>query len=151
MNGNASFSISLWSFVTIAIGTPACIAGGYLSVKFGLNTIARSSLLLSGICCVASVFAFTLPPYLFLAFLVTWGMVVIADSPLFSSLVAMTSPAEQKGTALTIVTSLGFLITIGSIQLLNYLRLTVDSRYIFLVLGLGPLFGLLAGKRSKLT
>ena len=90
-----------------------------------------------------------LPPFVFLGFLLIWGMVVIADSPLFSSLVAMTALPEQKGTALTIVTSLGFLITIGSIQLLNQLIQIMDPRYIYLILGLGPLFGLISGRSRK--
>ncbi len=143
------FSISLWSFLIIALGALACVAGGLLSIKYGSRTIARSSLLLSGIWCIASVPAFMLPPFLFLGFLVIWGMVVIADSPLFSSLVAMTALPEQKGTALTIVTSLGFLITIGSIQLLNQLIQIMDPRYIYLILGLGPLFGLISGRSRK--
>jgi hypothetical protein len=40
----------------------------------------------------------------FLAFL---GMVVVADSPLLSTLVAQNAPAEIKGTTLTIVNSIG--------------------------------------------
>jgi hypothetical protein len=38
-------------------------------------------------------------------FLTFWGMVVVADSPLLSTLVAQNVPAEIKGTALTIVNS----------------------------------------------
>lgn len=74
-------------------------------------------------------------------------MFVIADSPLFSTLVAQNSNAKIKGTALTIVNSIGFAITVISIQLLNILNEATGSNYIYLVLAIGPIFGLLALKR----
>lgn len=70
-------------------------------------------------------------------------MVVIADSPLFSTLVAHNAPVKLKGTALTIVNSIGFFITIISIQLLDFLRLQTDSYMIFMILAVGPILGLL--------
>jgi hypothetical protein len=73
-------------------------------------------------------------------------MVVIADSPMFSTMVAHSAAANIKGTALTTVNCIGFAITIVSIQLLNYLIQTFDSNYIFAVLALGPLLGLIALK-----
>ena len=71
-------------------------------------------------------------------------MAVIADSPLFSTLVAQNAPVQFKGTALTIVTCIGFSITIISIQLLNLLFQFIDPEYIYLLLAAGPAFGLLA-------
>ncbi|MGB5008524.1 MAG: hypothetical protein WBO39_16415, partial [Ferruginibacter sp.] len=50
---------------------------------------------------------------------------------------------QLKGTALTGVTCIGFTITIASIELLNYLSVYADPRYIFLVLAIGPAAGLL--------
>jgi hypothetical protein len=70
--------------------------------------------------------------------------VVIADSPLFSTLVAQNAIAESKGTALTIVNCIGFFITIFSIQLLNSLESQIDSRYIYITLAIGPIIGLIA-------
>ena len=82
-------------------------------------------------------------------FLVFWGMVVVADSPLFSTLVAQNVRPEHKGTALTIVNSIGFLITIVSIQLLNSLKGFIPLNYLFIVLALGPILGLIALYRKK--
>ena len=82
------------------------------------------------------------------AFLIFWGMVVIADSPLFSTLVAQYAQPEFKGTALTIVTSLGFAITIGSIQLIGFLLGKMNPVYVFMILAVGPMLGLMA-MRSK--
>ena len=66
-------------------------------------------------------------------------MVVIADSPLFSTLVAHNAEGESKGTALTIVNCIGFAITIFSIQLLSNLILKYSPTNIYMVLALGPL------------
>jgi MFS family permease len=140
---DVSINISLMSFYIIASGGLACIAGGYLSQIFGAKKTAFASLFLSGSCCLLSPLVFYLPPVPFIMFLVFWGLVVIADSPMFSSLVARYADVHLKGTALTGVTCIGFSITIASIELLNYLSVHIDPRYLFLILAIGPAAGLL--------
>ena len=71
-------------------------------------------------------------------------MVVIADSPLFSTLVAQNAETKLKGTALTIVNCIGFSITILSIQLLNFLQGWMNPAFIYLVLAVGPISGIIA-------
>jgi len=143
-----SMNSPVLSFFIIGLGGIACVMSGYLSQNFGTKKIAFTALFLSGCCCLASPFAFWLPFIPFIAFLIFWGLVAIADSPLFSTLVAQNVPTQVKGTALTMITCIGFSITIISIELLNYLMSVIDSRFIFLFLGIGPLMGLLSG-RSK--
>ncbi len=143
-------NVPVWSFIIIGIGGISCVIGGYLSESMGTKRVASRSLLMSGICCLLSPLVFMLGmKWLFLAFLIFWGMVVIADSPLFSTLVAQNAPVEYKGTALTIVTCVGFAITIVSIQLLNYLSGMWQPIYLYLVLAAGPVFGLTALKMSR--
>ncbi|MCA6075106.1 MFS transporter [Fulvivirga sedimenti] len=150
LHPQATFSIPLWSFLIIGAGSLACIAGGYLSQLFGTKRTALTALSLSGICCLISPVAFMSGSQLvFLIFLLCWGMVVIADSPLFSTLVAQNAIPENKGTALTIVNCIGFSITIFSIQLLNVLQNNIPVQYIFLALLIGPLTGLLSAKSRK--
>jgi len=76
-------------------------------------------------------------------------MVVIADSPLFSTLVAQNASAHIKGTALTIVNCIGFSVTIISIQLINGMRDYTDSNYIYVILAIGPIMGLIALARKN--
>ncbi len=76
-------------------------------------------------------------------------LVVVADSPLFSTLVARNAPAGSRGTALTIVNPVGFAITIISIQLLNLLNELYNSIFLFMILAPGPILGLLAMFRKK--
>jgi len=78
-----------------------------------------------------------------------WGMVVVADSPLFSTLVAQNAPPELKGTALTIVTSIGFAVTILSIQVINWVMGFTESNSVYALLAIGPILGLLALLREK--
>lgn len=140
----ANFNIPLLSFFIIGIGGLSCILGGYLALKFPVRKLAFTSLLLSCLCClIAPITFFIETQEVFIAFLLFWGMVVIADSPLFSTLIAQNAPLELKGTALTIVNSIGFAITIISIQLLNKLSTNTDSPSALLILAIGPIIGLI--------
>lgn len=140
-----NFNIPLLSFLIIGIGTLGCFVSGYLSLKFVTKKLAYLILFSSFICCLVSPFAFYInSTVIFLLFLFFWGFVVIADSPLFSTLVAQNADSKIKGTALTIVNCIGFSITIISIQLLNYLHSTFSNNYIFLLLAVGPVLGVLA-------
>jgi len=135
--------LQAWSFAAIAVGGPACVASGYLAQRFGTRRTAFIALLISGTCCLLSPWMITqASPVLFVAFILCWGMTVVADSPLFSTLVATHASAAQKGTALTIVTCVGFAITIVSIQLLNGLSGIVGPQFLFLFLAPGPAIGL---------
>lgn len=136
-------NISLLSFLVIAAGAVSCVIGGYLSKFFGSRSVAFTALAISGACCAISPFLFQLSLPLFLFVLFIWGMAVTADSPQFSTLVAQAAPVELKGTALTISTSVGFLITVVSIELLNSLRTVIDPASLYLVLVIGPVLGLI--------
>lgn len=147
---STEFNVSLLSFIIIGIGGLSCIIGGYISEKYGAKKTAGTFLLLSGICCLLSPLVMLYAPIeIFISFLIFWGMVVIADSPLFSTLVATHAPSEIKGTALTIVNSIGFAITIASIQLLNVLRLEMNTTFLYMILAIGPAFGLLGLFQSR--
>jgi MFS family permease len=144
--GVESQAFDLLIFYIIALGAVGCMAGGVLSGWWGHRRIAIAALFLSGSCCLASPWALQLAPHLLVPFLLAWGFAVVADSPQFSALVAKHAPGEQKGTALSIVISIGFSITIVSIQCLEWLAFsrTVPLQYVFLFLLPGPVFGLWA-------
>ena len=146
-------NVSLWSFWMIAAGCLGCIGGCIVSFRLGSSSIAFYQLLASGICCLLSPLFFQAPLEIFLGFLIVWGIAVVGDSPQFSALTAQTAPRELVGSALTIVTSIGFLITIISIQFTSFLTDFLSPQYIFLFLVPGPIFGLihlwpLYGRRS---
>ena len=139
--------VSLWSFLVIAMGSLGCVAGGWLSRRWGSARVAAVQLGLSGLCCLLCPLLLALPLPLLLAVLLLWGASVVGDSPQFSALSAMTAPREYVGTALTIVTSIGFAATIPSIQLCTWLVGELGPNRALLILVPGPIFGLLALRR----
>jgi len=146
----ASFNIPLISFVVIGLGGPACFLGGYLSSKVGARKVAISALSVSGLCCLASPLVLFQDNAMFLLLLLMiWGVTVVTDSPMFSTLVASNAPPENKGTALTIVNCIGFSITIISLQLLGWIWEFIDHRLVYLLLAIGPALGLLGFLQKK--
>jgi MFS family permease len=149
-NQDAEFSVPLLSFCVIACGGLSCAFGGILSQYFGPKKIATISLFLSCSCCICSPLFLSCHSFpILLTFLVFWGLVVTADSPLFSTLVAQNAPEESRGTSLTIVNCIGFAITIISIQLMKVLSEHMQTRYMFMVLAIGPVLGLAALLKNK--
>ncbi|WP_188562472.1 MFS transporter [Hymenobacter frigidus] len=136
-----------WAFGLIAAGAPACVAGGYLARRVGSLRTARVALAISGACCLLSPLLLLLPRPAFVGAVLVWGMAVVADSPQFSALVAQRAPAGTTGTALTLVTCLGFALTIVSLQSFAALQGHLAAHYLFLLLVPGPLLGLLATRR----
>ncbi|MCR9066222.1 MAG: MFS transporter [Cytophagales bacterium] len=150
MHPTSVFSVPFVTFFIIAIGGAGCMLAGLAAHRFGSKKIAFIALLFSGLCCLLSPILLNFHSFsILLAFFLFWGFTVTADSPLFSTLVANNASAEMKGTALTIVNCIGFAITIVSIQLLGFLSNVMNSQYLFLILGIGPILGLLALLKIK--
>jgi MFS family permease len=143
-------NIPLFSFLIIAIGAPACMISGWLSQTIGAKKLARFALFQSSICCLVSPFFMNNEsPVAFLFFLFCWSFFVIADSPMFSSLVAKNAPESSRGSALTIVNCIGFTITIISIQIIQWLSYRINHQFLYLTLAIGPILGLLAFSRYR--
>jgi len=141
----AAINVPLFSFLIIVYGSFSCVLSGYISQSIGAKKTATVALILSCICCMASpLFLFNHSIIALIIFLFTWSVAVIADSPMFSTLVAQNASPESKGTALTIVNCIGFFITIVSIQLINALRTDANADYIYALLAVGPILGLIA-------
>lgn len=139
---------SVWAFGAIASGAIGCVGGGYLAGRIGSTRVAQYFLLISAICILLLPWLLTLPPLWFGLFLLVWGAAAAGDSPQFSTLVASRATADSRGSILTLVTSLGFLLTVLSIQLMAWLLTHVGlSGELFYVLLPGPLLGLLAMRK----
>tara|TARA_R110002074_G_scaffold68002_2_gene159671 strand:+ start:499 stop:1677 length:1179 start_codon:yes stop_codon:yes gene_type:complete len=140
----AALDVSLWTFAVIGIGMLSCIAGGIIARRWGSAQVAGVQLAASAICCLISPVLFYAPTPVFLAFLVFWGLAVVGDSPQFSALNAQAAPREWVGSALTIANSIGFAISVVSIQLVNWAIEPLGASYVLLLLAPGPVLGLLA-------
>lgn len=145
-----SLNISLLAFLIIVAGSVSCVFSGLISQRLGVKKTAVTALCLSGVCCLISpLFLFNNSVAAFIVFLFIWSLAVIADSPMFSTLVAQNAPERSKGTALTIVNCIGFSITIISIQLINALRNDINTQYVYMLLAIGPVLGLFALFKNK--
>jgi sugar phosphate permease len=78
-----------------------------------------------------------------------WGFAVVADSAQFSAVVTEVAPRHAVGTALTLQTSLGFLLTAATIWMTVELEIRFGWRVAFGVLALGPWAGIVAMKRLQ--
>ncbi len=134
---------SFWTFSIIAIGGISCAFGGLLSKKIGSKKVALYSLAGSGFCGLILILFPAISFELVLPFLLIWGILVTADSPQFSALVAQSVQAEYRGTALTLVNSIGFGLTIVSIQFSQYLSGFFSPKEFLGWLLIGPLLGIL--------
>lgn len=146
----ADLNVPLLSFLIIGVGALGCAGSGIISKYLGVKNVATIALSISCACCLVSpMFLFAGSAWIMTGFLLVWSIAVIADSPLFSTLVAQNADQRSKGTALTIVNCIGFAITIISIQLITALRTTENARYIYVILAIGPVLGLLALIRGR--
>jgi MFS family permease len=135
---------SLAAFAAIGIGGLGSLFAGRLADRLGRTTLTIGSMLASGICAVAIGLLYGGSPLsLFLVALI-WGFAVIADSAQFSACISELCSPEYTGTALTLQTSLGFLLTLVTIRMIPSLERWVGWRWAFAFLAIGPLIGMLA-------
>lgn len=145
-HGLSGGTLSTTTFVVIAVGFVGCAGGGLLAYRWGGGRVALGQLGVSTVCCLASPLLLYAPTPVFVAFLLVWGIAVVGDSPQFSALTAYFAPRAVVGSALTLVNSIGFAITIASLSLLEWMQHVVAPAWLLLPLALGPLVGLLVGR-----
>lgn len=147
----ASYKRAGWSvrsahgagFAVVAVGALGCVAAGLLADRWGRTRTTVLSLALSGGCCLASGFVFAWPALL-TAVCLLWGLAVVADSAQYSAAVSELCEPAYVGTALTMQTCLGFLLTLVTIRLVPSLTSLWGWGPALAVLSLGPAFGLVS-------
>ena len=137
-----STALSGLSFAIIGIGALGCIFGGWWSHRIGSARVAATALTLSALCCAIFPLIGGWPAWLKIGLLLLWGASVVADSPHFSALSARACAPEIVGSALAFQNSIGFAITMLSIQLGTAWIGNWGTSIAWLLLP-GPLLGLL--------
>jgi MFS family permease len=148
----ASFELTslneIWAsavaFSVIAIGGLGSIIAGQLADKFGRTTVTIASLVMSGLCSILVGFLFGGNPVFLVIICLIWGFAIVADSAQFSAAISELCQKEYTGTALTLQTSLGFLLTLVTIRLVPTLEGSLGWEWAFAFLALGPLAGMWA-------
>ncbi len=137
------------AFGAIAAGGLGCIWGGWQADRIGRERLVNRAMAASGACSLLIGLLFGTSIWLLAPIAWTWGFFVVADSAQFSTLVTEVSPSHAVGTALTLQTSLGFLLTILSIQMVPAIVDASGWRWAFPFLALGPAAGILAIRRLR--
>jgi MFS family permease len=139
--------VSLIAFGTIAVGGVGCVWGGLVADRSGRERLVTIALAASGTCSLLIGLVFGASMWIVAPIALVWGFFVVADSAQFSALVTESVPSHAVGTALTVQTSLGFLLTMVTIQGLSWLAARIGWQWSFAVLALGPAFGITAIRR----
>ncbi len=137
------------TFFVIAVGgVGAWFAGGWAD-RLGRTTVAGGAMVVSGACALATPLVFGRSPLLVLPLFLVWGFTVVADSAQFSTMVTETADDENRGTALTLQTALGFLLTLVTIRAVPILADAWSWQWAFPVLAIGPALGVAAMVRLR--
>jgi MFS family permease len=137
------------SFVVIGSGAVGCVVAGRYADRLGRTVVASAAMIASATCSIAIGFLFGGPPVALLAVAAIWGATVVADSAQFSACITELSDPRYIGTALTLQTCIGFLITTASISLMPMIEHAVGWRWAFAVLAPGPILGTIAMLRLR--
>jgi len=135
-------AVSVLAFAAIATGGAGAVWGGRAARRLGYARVVTVAMAISGICSLVVGLLFGRSLWLLAPVVLVWGFFVVADSAQFSAMVTELSPPHAVGTALTLQTSLGFLLTMVTIQLIPVLVTLVGWPLAFPVLALGPAAGI---------
>ncbi|WP_254533295.1 MFS transporter [Natrinema gelatinilyticum] len=138
---NAEQLAALLAFGTIAIGGVGAWLAGSAADRWGRSLVTSVSMGVSGTACLLAGIVFGSSLVIIVPFVLLWGFFIVADSAQFSAAVSELADDSYVGSALTLQTAIGFLITIASIQLIPMVQNMVGWRWTFIPLVVGPLVG----------
>jgi MFS family permease len=130
-------------FAVIAFGAVGCVLAGAWADRIGRVRVTSLSLAVSGSCCLVAGPLFDAPGWL-TAVCLLWGIAVIADSAQFSAALSELADTRYVGTALTLQTCVGFLLTLVTLRLVPALLELVGWGAVFVVLAPGPVVGIVS-------
>jgi MFS family permease len=139
------------AFLVVAAGAVGCVSAGALADRLGRTTLTIAAMAISGSSAILAGLLFGAPTAILVTVVIIWGITVVADSAQFSTAVSELSPPGTAGSALSLQTAAGFLltgITIVGVGLLDP-GASDDWSVAFAVLALGPLVGIIAMWRLR--
>ncbi|HZE95574.1 MAG TPA: MFS transporter [Planctomycetota bacterium] len=134
----------VFAFAAIASGALGSLWGGWVADRRGRPFVVNVSMAASGACALLVGVFFSGNAGLLAAIVLAWGFFVVSDSAQFSAMVTETAPADAVGTALTLQTSLGFLLSMATIQAVPRLMEWKGWPWAFALLSVGPFLGIVA-------
>ena len=104
----AAASAAALGGIALAAGSAGPVMGGALSDRFGRASSAMAIFALSGACCLAMGWAASAPWQIALALACALGWATAADSSIYSTAIAETSPPEALGSSMALQAFFGF-------------------------------------------
>jgi MFS family permease len=135
---------AMLAFLTIASGTVGCVVAGMIADRVGRALVTIVAMIISGTCALVIGPLTSAPLFVVAAIAVVWGISIVADSAQFSALVTELAPSRYVGTAITLQTCLGFLLTIATIRLVPVWATTWGWERAYMPLAIGPILGIVA-------
>ena len=140
---------SIAAFVAIGSGAVGCALAGFVADRIGRARVAMWAMLCSAGCAALTLVVYGRAPWMLYALIMLWGFSVVADSAQFSALVSEHAPRDHVGTALTLQTCVGFLLTMVTIELLPRVATGIGWQFASLLLVPGPVLGAIAMARLR--
>ena len=134
----------VFAFITIASGAIGCVVAGVAADRVGRPIVTIVAMAISATCAVAIGFLTTAPLVVVTVVAVVWGISIVADSAQFSAAITELAPGQYVGTAITLQTCLGFLLTIITIRLVPVWVHLWGWELAYVPLAIGPVAGILA-------
>lgn len=137
-------SVPIITFLVIGIGGLGSWWAGVMADRIGRTRVAGGAMVVSGSCAALTPLIFGITPWVVVPIFLIWGLSVVADSAQFSTMVTETADDEVRGTALTLQTAVGFLLTLVTIRLVPEIAASTSWRWAFPILAVGPALGVFA-------
>jgi MFS family permease len=137
------------TFAAIAMGGVGSVIAGKVADKIGRATVTSVSMAVSGTCALIIGFFYGNNPAIVAILALLWGAFIVADSAQFSASISELADKRYVGTALTLQTSMGFLLTLFTIRMIPTLVNWFTWQWAFAFLAIGPVFGIWAMQTLK--
>ena len=135
---------ALLAFMTIAAGTAGCVIAGIVADRIGRPRVTIIAMLISASCALLIGHLVSTSLVVLTLVALIWGASIVADSAQFSASVTELAPARYVGTAITLQTCAGFLLTIVTIRAVPVWAARWGWEYAYMPLAIGPILGVVA-------
>ena len=132
------------AFLTIGAGALGCVIAGAIADRLGRPIVTIGAMMVSGVCALAIGPSMSVSVVWVVVVATVWGISIVADSAQFSAAVTELAPAQYVGTAITLQTCLGFLLTIVTIRAVPVWANHWGWERAYMPLAIGPALGIIA-------
>jgi len=140
----SSSSAAGLAFLTIGAGALGCVVAGSVADRIGRPVVTIAAMAVSGACALAIGPSMSVSVAWVAFVAMVWGISIVADSAQFSAAVTELAPVQYVGTAITLQTCLGFLLTILTIRAVPVWADRWGWERAYMPLAIGPALGIVA-------